>query len=82
MRISIRFICADLHIPSGKHAIDLSDGSTVQDALAAYIGLYPIDDPHGKLLESMFLIGKHPAQLHTQLRDGDELMVMRTLYGG
>jgi len=82
MRVRIRLVCADLEVPEGIQEIDIADGATVEQALAAYVGLYPIDDPDNTLPESLFLIDKTPAQLDTVLQDNDQLMVLRILYGG
>jgi len=82
MRVGLRFMCADLSVPAGLREIEVSDGATVGRALAAYLDLYPVEDPLHKLPESMFIVGKNPAQIDTVLRDGDELLVMRILHGG
>jgi len=82
MRVGLRFMCADLPVPAGRHEIEVMDGATVGQALAAYLEIYPVEDPLQKLPESMFIVGKNPAQIDTVLRDGDELLVMRILHGG
>jgi putative ubiquitin-RnfH superfamily antitoxin RatB of RatAB toxin-antitoxin module len=82
MRISIRFACADLPDISGSREADVSDGATVEQAMVEYANLHQMEDTLEKLPESMFLIGRKPAQLSTALTEGDELMVMRILHGG
>ncbi|MCL2166094.1 MAG: MoaD/ThiS family protein [Clostridiales bacterium] len=82
MQISVRLMCADLEVPAGSREISVADNSTIAQALDAYVKLHPIDDPDNVLPASMFMIGKNPAQLHSVLKDGDELMVMRILHGG
>ena len=82
MRIRIRFACADLPDVSGIREADVADGATVAQAMTEYAKLHHMEDTLDKLPESMFLIGKKPAQLDSVLREGDEVMVMRILHGG
>ena len=82
MRVSFQFMLADLPAPPGKPEVDVPDGSTLGQALSAYLKAHPIDDPHNKLPDSYFLIGKNPASLSSALSEGDEVKVMRILHGG
>ena len=82
MRVSLQFMLADLHAPVGRAEIDIPDNANLGQALAECLKLHPIDDPHNKLPDSYFLIGKNPASLESELRDGDEIKVMRILHGG
>ena len=82
MRISIRLMLADMLAPPGVAEIEVADGTTVEQALASYIESIGIHDPEGKIMASMLMVDKQPAQSDTVLHDGDELMVMRILGGG
>ena len=82
MRVSLQFMLADLHAPVSRAEIDIPEASTLEQALAAYLKIHPINDPHNKLPGSYFLIGKNPASLESVLSDGDEIKVMRILHGG
>jgi|GEM_PF-1463525 molybdopterin converting factor small subunit len=82
MRVLFRFACADLPDVSGVQEAEITEGATVEQAMTEFAKNRRMEDTLAKLPESMFLIGKKPAQLATVLREGDELMVMRILHGG
>ena len=82
MQVKLRLLLADLEVPATACTIELEESSTIEDALTAYRGEYPFEDPNGLFLESMFIVDQNPASLETVLNDQDELLVMRILGGG
>ena len=82
MRVSIRFICVDLPNFTQSRQIDLTEGSTVEQAVTEYLKLYDMEDTLDRLPDSMFLVGKKTAAHDTVLQDNDDITVLRILSGG
>jgi len=82
MRIGIRLLCVDLPTFSGVQDVDIADNATILQAVTAHAKQNGIEKSLSLLPESMFLIGKKPARLDTELQDRDEVVVIRTLRGG
>ena len=82
MRVAFRFLCADLPIEPGSQEAEITDGANIDQALAEFAKLKQMEDSLHTLRQSMFIIGKKPAQLDAVLHHDDELVVMRILHGG
>ena len=82
MRIEFRFLGVDISPETVGGEIELPDGATVADALAAYARQHELGIPIGRLTKSIFLVDSTPARLDRVLCDGEKLTVIRTLAGG
>ena len=82
MQVKLRLLLADLPAPTDAYMVEVEEGATVEQALAAHLKHNPVEDPHNLLPKSMFIIGKKPAKLDSVLQDQDELLVVRVLGGG
>lgn len=80
MTVKVRFICRELvgDIANGEY--EIPEESTVGEAMEIF-------RPMGKFVENypnfmLFMVNGKAATLQTELKDGDNLMVLRRIIGG
>jgi len=82
MKMAIRLLCYDLPGESNNIEMDIPDGSSIEEALEAFVEQQTVKLPLEALKNSFFHLNSKVAALRTPLSEGDQLTVLRTMGGG
>ena len=81
MTVNVRFVCREIVGPARPGAYALAEGATVAQLMASAAA------ENGTFIENgmehvIYLVNGRPAAQGTVLREGDQVIVLRKVYGG
>lgn len=82
MKINVHFMFTGIPSNHGKLSLDLDEGITIREMLADIHTVNGYKFEHSLIDGSMFVVNKEVMSLDTVLKDGDDVMIIRTLGGG
>ena len=82
MRIEARFVCSEIIGPLRNGDYELPEGAVISDLINQSRAECPEQVPDSRLDYLIFMRNGKPANLNTELADGDKVHILRKIVGG
>ena len=82
MKVDVHFMFTGIPSNQGRLSLDLAEHTTVGAMLENTHSVNGYPFAHSLIEGSMFIVNKVVVDLDTELKDGDSVMIIRTLGGG